>query len=236
MSPSSMQSSQTAKKSSCLHRLLWALLFILVMATAHSRLHAQETDDQRRLAFLLSVDGPSQADIEAVLKRHVDPNYVDGNLGTPLCEAAAKGNVPVMELLIKQGAKVDFGRQTPLMCVRDAEAARLLIAHRADVNAHTTSPSEYVFWPETPLQWAIYHGAQPELVSVLLEKGATMDGVGEFNPLILAIEHDHVDLLRLLLDHGANVESKDKNGRTALQYAFDDSNPHTAAGALLLEH
>lgn len=47
------------------------------------------------------------------------------------------------------------------------------------------------------------------------------DKASGFSPLILAVCENKVDVVKLLLDSGAKVESSDRQGRTALHYASD---------------
>lgn len=54
----------------------------------------------------------------------------------------------------------------------------------------------------------------------LLSAGAKTDVAGNrLSPLLRAVEHDHYDIVKLLLDHGASPDSTDKEGRTALMTA-----------------
>lgn len=54
----------------------------------------------------------------------------------------------------------------------------------------------------------------------LLQLGAKTDVAGNrLSPLIRAVERDHYQIVRLLLDHGAASDSTDKEGRTALMTA-----------------
>ncbi|KAJ5082705.1 hypothetical protein N7532_011748 [Penicillium argentinense] len=54
----------------------------------------------------------------------------------------------------------------------------------------------------------------------LLKAGAKTDVTGNrLSPLLRAVERDHYQIVRLLLDHGASPDSTDKEGRTALMTA-----------------
>lgn len=44
-------------------------------------------------------------------------------------------------------------------------------------------------------------------------------------PLLLAVQNGHGEVCRFLLDHGADVNSRDKNGRTALMVACELGSP-----------
>ena len=54
------------------------------------------------------------------------------------------------------------------------------------------------------------------LVELLIEEGAPINGSPSQPPIFTAI---YPDILRLLLECGANVHAKDSHGRTAIQWA-----------------
>jgi hypothetical protein len=71
-----------------------------------------------------------------------------------------------------------------------------------------------------------------ELAMTLLERGADPnEGDGNHTPLMIAVAGDNMPLVRLLLEKGANVQARDKDGQTPLFYAGDS----VEATALLLE-
>jgi ankyrin repeat protein len=71
---------------------------------------------------------------------------------------------------------------------------------------------------------AALNAVQPEPLSVLLEAGANpsakLPGHG-WSLLHLAVEQDDIDGVRLLLQHGADVNAGDMNGVTPLHHAVD---------------
>ena len=60
-----------------------------------------------------------------------------------------------------------------------------------------------------------------ETTKCLLIEGALPDGPpdGRPSPLLLAVERNRLGIVRLLLEHGANLETRDKEGRTAMMKA-----------------
>ena len=73
-------------------------------------------------------------------------------------------------------------------------------------------------------------------MGTLLEKGAKLEAKSDDNgqtPLLHAIEKGHQAVVKLLLENGAELESKDKNGGTPLSWAAESG--HEAVVKLLLE-
>jgi uncharacterized protein len=73
----------------------------------------------------------------------------------------------------------------------------------------------------TPLQLAALQG-KLDVVKVLVNKGANVNARSTFNgetALMKAVMTDHREIVRYLLDHGAQVDVKDNNGSTALFHA-----------------
>jgi ankyrin repeat protein len=165
---------------------------------------------------------------------------------TALMLAVRKGDVALVQMLADAGANVNAAEhvqdQTPLMWAVSAsqnaeEMVRILIAKGADVNA----TARYTDWPsqitsEPRAQYHPYGGLTALLyaarggcygcIEALVDAGAdvnlpTPEGV---TPLMIALDNDHTDVAKLLLDRGANPHVWDVYGRTALYIAVDAKN------------
>jgi ankyrin repeat protein len=162
---------------------------------------------------------------------------------TALMLAIKTGEMPIVEMLLKAGAKVNvvekFQNQTPLMWAVVApknavEMTKLLLSKGANVKARAL----YTDWPNqlssepraqyrpvgglTALLYASRDGCF-ECVEALVGAGAdvnvpTPEGV---TPLMVALDNDHNDVAKLLLDRGANPHVADWWGRTALLITVD---------------
>jgi ankyrin repeat protein len=162
---------------------------------------------------------------------------------TALMLAIKTGELPIVEMLVKAGANVNtvekFQNQTPLMWAAAAPKnaagmVKLLLSKGADVKARAL----YSDWPNqissepraqyrpvgglTALLYASRNGCY-DCVEALIAAAAdvnvpTPEGV---TPLMVALDNDHNDVARLLLDRGANPHISDWWGRTALYIAID---------------
>jgi ankyrin repeat protein len=154
------------------------------------------------------------------------------NLGTPLMEAAYRGDAAAVRGLLEERVDVNEGNRfgmTALMYAAgqpfywpwrerfpgSAEIARLLIARGADVNARAANG-------RTALMAAVESG-DAESVSVLLGAGADVNAAasrGE-TALVLAAANGLDDVVQELLRRGAQVNlGSDGNGDTALMIAI----------------
>jgi ankyrin repeat protein len=161
--------------------------------------------------------------VEHLVKKH--PEYINafgGEHDYPLAAALYGGHVQIAELLFKHGANVDVhGREerTPLHTVIEwpnnlaAWAVPFLLKHGADVNAQRKDLS-------TPLHLAATLGDFGQVVGVNSRKVSTEA------PLRLVpkctsprSEYNRANLVQLLLEYGANVDSRDEDDATVLHYA-----------------
>lgn len=71
----------------------------------------------------------------------------------------------------------------------------------------------------TPLGFAISK-EDIEAVKKFIEYGADVNEVSNgMSPLMIAARYNKVEIIKLLLSKGANINKKDENGFTALKYA-----------------
>ncbi|MET1083457.1 MAG: ankyrin repeat domain-containing protein [Burkholderiales bacterium] len=135
---------------------------------------------------------------------------------TALSFAAEKGSLPLVEVLLSRGAKVnDTNKQgfTPLMLASTVEVTEALLRHGADVGARTTRGG-------TALLIAAER-ATPETVKLLLSKGANPDAVDDrgWTPLMAAAFAGRTDNARALVDTRARIHTTNNAGETALDIA-----------------
>lgn len=169
---------------------------------------------------------------------------------TVLMLAIKNGNQAMFEMLVGAGANINitekFHNQTPLMYAASAgraEMVKLLLAKGADIkprSLYTDWPSQVTSEPRVQyrsvgalnaLMFAIRNGCY-SCVEQLVAAGAdinfpTPEGV---TPLMLALDNEHNEVAKFLMDKGANFDVWDWWGRTALWIAVDRK-PAPGAGA-----
>jgi ankyrin repeat protein len=146
---------------------------------------------------------------------------------TPLCIACRHGNVVMVERLIAAGSRVDDNSScgfTPLHLAAERnrlDVVKLLIAVGADVNKACVSGC-------TLLHTATEDG-HAGVVSVLIEtavvdlNAALTDGeLADITPLFLAAQNNRLDVLKLLIAAGADVNVACDDGSTPLHAAAEN--------------
>ena len=181
--------------------------------------------------------------VKTLLDAGARPDAANPDGETPLMLAIKTGELPVVEMLIKAGANVNaketFHNQTTLMyaaaATRNAgEMVKLLLSKGADVKVRAlyhdwpsqiTSEPRAQYRPVGGLTALLYaaRGGCYDCVEALIGAGADMnvptpEGI---TPLMLALDNDHNDVAKLLLDRGASPNVWDWWGRTAIYIAVD---------------
>ena len=172
---------------------------------------------------------------------------------SPLELACTNGSAPMVKMLLKGGAipnTVFSTGETPIMRaarVGNVDTVKVLHAHGADVNAKESSEEQ------TALMWAVAE-KHLEVARVLIEAGAdvharsrtlkkpkatgsyyapTLQPYGGYTPLLFAARENNLDVVRLLLAAGANVNDAAADGVTPLLVATVRG--HVELAAALME-
>lgn len=148
---------------------------------------------------------------------------------TPLSLAASGGYVEVIQLLLRHGAEINSRTGSklgisPLMLASmngHTLAVRLLLENGSDINAHIETNRN------TALTLASFQG-RFEVVQLLVERKANIEHRAKtgLTPLMEAASGDYVEVGRILLDHGADVNASPvpSSRDTALTIAADKGN------------
>lgn len=173
-----------------------------------------------------------------LLTRGADPNAADRAGFTALYSAAGSDySATTVEALLSSGANPNAKSIQGLTALHQAasqgaiKVIELLLACKADVNA--SDNQSY-----TPLHGAISYGkndTRKAVVETLLKSGANVNAKtsrdGE-TPIHKAVANRDIEIVKLLIEHGADVNAISKSGVTSLYFARNSSN----ISELLKEH
>ena len=165
--------------------------------------------------------------LDRLLKAGADPNAALTPSGdTALMMAARTGKTDAVRVLVEAGAGVNaresWGGTTPLMWAASeghGDAAKLLIASGADVNAR----SHYV----AAANGRGFEGRTP--IASRTDPSVAEFASGWLTPLMLAAREGDVELARILLDAGADINAVAGDGKTALATAIFNGNYDVAS-------
>lgn len=211
-----------------------AVAQILISAGADPK--ARAGDQNAWPVIMLAAESGTPEIISLLLEKGADPNVCDRFKDTPLMLASLRGHAQAVELLIKAGANINAQEirrnNFPLLHAVSrghTNAAAVLIKSGANVNQSDISGM-------TPLMSCSEKG-YTEIAASLIKARANLEakltgdiGAGA-TALMLAAAKGHEEMIRLLLNSGANPKATDKNGSTAYRYAVH--NGRTAIAEIL---
>jgi ankyrin repeat protein len=199
----------------------------------------------------------SAADVKKLLDDGFDPNSATKSGGTTALMMAVPDAAKV-KLLLDHGADVNARAKSKYSAIMiaalyhdGADAARLLLAHGADVTGTpaplilaTTAGDAEILKPlhdaGAPLDRSLVAAVRVgkmQCVQALLDIGATVDDPdgADTTPLERAVLSNQVEIARLLIHHGASVNHVGQNGMTPLLYAASIDYGDSAMIGLLLK-
>lgn len=171
---------------------------------------------------LLSVaaENGSKEMLELLLDFGANPNRELVDNWDPVCSAASDGNAEIVKILLDRGANCDSEK---VMCLGaqtgSKEIVRLMHERGVDLN------DTMIGADDDPALFRACQRSTKEVVEVLLNFGAVIDGKNNFNKTCLhaALDTGTIDVVQLLVDRGANIYLTDTNGGTSLHYAASRS-------------
>ena len=214
------------------------------------KVNATQTDG--RTALMVAAAAGSAKTMEALLEAGADVNAQDEAGFTPLASAVERHRTAQVSALLEHGAKLELAikdGQTPLLLAAaygfadivelllKAGAKATVVWAREGSNAlHSAANSGRLikldpgFEKGTPSDYAA-------TVKLLLDAGLPVDSPepqAGFTALHLAASSGNVEVARLLLAKGSNVNTASQDGRTPLHFAAGGSSIELIA--LLLDH
>ena len=154
-----------------------------------------------------------------LLEEGADPAASDRAGETPLMLAARVGDAELARALLEHGAAVDarderFGQTALMIAAREGhlETARVLVAGGADVDAQTNPEPPPRFIPPSESPEGLSRGTGIIRAGWPDGRGKRYPAGGSKTPLLYATREGHLDVARLLIDNGANLELADGNG------------------------
>ena len=206
----------------------------LVLVFNQSKSHRTTEPDKDDI--FAAVKAGNVARVKQFIDNGVDVNQHDTTIAknTPLIDAAAKGYVEIVTLLINNGADIarrDVTGNTPLHSAAEKGHIKvinvLITVSKADVNTINN-------FGMTPLHNAASQG-KTAAVQALIDAHALLDSQDDDGntALHLAVEEDHTDVAEALLAAGAKTDIQNADGQIPSQLLEADDSETTIA--LLLE-
>ncbi|XP_004073988.1 histone-lysine N-methyltransferase EHMT2 [Oryzias latipes] len=157
-----------------------------------------------------------------MLMEGIDPTYQPDsqNRRSALHTAAQRGLLEICYMLIQAGAHVDAKdkeMRTPLL--------EAVINNHIEVARYLVQNGACVYHVEDDGYTGLHHAAKLgnlEIVNMLLETGQVdinAQDNGGWTPIIWAAEHKHVEVIKALLNRGADVSITDKEMNVCLHWA-----------------
>ena len=177
--------------------------------------------------------------VKCLLENHANVNAYDKKNRTALHEACRNGHLSIVKCLLENDANVnirDGSGAAPLQIAcrwASTDIVKLLLDHGAEKNAAAGSLVSALH----VVVGRVGHGTdelnrQLELLKMLLEAGANIrEGPGQEKTLcsLAADRYCDVEVLKLLIERGADVNVKDTEDLCALVVASRDGTPRQVA-------
>ncbi|KAL8707961.1 MAG: hypothetical protein Q9220_007104 [cf. Caloplaca sp. 1 TL-2023] len=191
-----------------------------VLIDGGANLYAKDKNGWTPLNIAVREQHPRCVDI---LSRSVNPNIFAEGGWTCLHEVARSGNVEILQDLIEKHINLNAQDESGWTALTLAagwgqlEMVKIMLEKGADPNIATND------------EWTALHDAAEaghvEIVSALLQAGADPERFTKIGsastPIHCAIDNSHRDVVKILIDHGASLQSRDNWGRNPLNYCFD---------------
>ncbi|VTT80701.1 unnamed protein product [Fusarium fujikuroi] len=172
-----------------------------------------------------------------LLESDADPDLTPDKVNTPLIQAISEGDLDIVKLLIENKATIDKREappddgwsRTPMQVAVDwnrPEIVQYLIEKGADPDARDSDG--------IPVIGSAVSGGHTNIVQWLVDAKADVNVIYHENKITLLHEAcPHPEIVRILLEHGADINKGNADSRTALNFAICSN--HLATVQVLLD-
>ncbi|KAF4435097.1 ankyrin 1 [Fusarium acutatum] len=163
-----------------------------------------------------------------LLENNADPDLTPDKANTPLIQAISEGDLDMVKLLIENKATVDKREappddgwsRTPMQVAVDwnrPEIVQYLLEKGADPDARDSDG--------IPVVGSAVSGGHTNMVQWLVDAKADVNVIYHENKITLLHEAcPHPEIVRLLLQHGADINKGNAESRTVLNFAICSNN------------
>ncbi|XP_069793677.1 2-5A-dependent ribonuclease-like [Narcine bancroftii] len=185
--------------------------------------------------------------VRLLLDYGADPHIRKENGATPFISAAINGNVSLLQVFLNRGADVNEADANGFTAFMEAaehnneDALRFLFEHNADVNKRREVPDakrKVGRGGKTALMSAVENDCE-NIINILFDEMHPdvniVDNLGR-TALFFALKKCNKRIVKLLLDHEANVNFRDNNQETPLSTAMKTTSPDSEIVEMLIKH
>jgi N-acyl-D-amino-acid deacylase len=208
--------------------LMWAvgdLDKVKLLVNRGAKVNAQaDVNQPGYTSLMMAANGPASAAVVRFLLEHGgDVNLTTKNGFTPLMAAMGGGDAETIHLILDKKPNVRAATNSGWTAIHGAAwlGKPAIVRQLLDMGAEAQPKKSFQNW--TPLIWAAMSG-DPTVVQLLLDHGAdtkAREALSGTSALIKSagIEGQSMDVAKLLVKRGADINAKDDTGSTALVWA-----------------
>lgn len=189
-------------------------------ASSPSQAKASATINEYAGSLIIAASKGDMPAVQLLLAKGAPVNETDKSSGSnPLFEAIMIDRLDIVKLLVEKGANVNaqLNDGQSMLTIAKRRGRPDVIAFLESKGTKSDTINEY----GGSLIIAVSRNDLPA-VKVLLAKGSPVsetDKVTGSNPLFEAIWIDNLEIIKLLVEHGADVNAKMKDGKSILAFA-----------------